>query len=215
MKHKVKITILSFFTLFLSALNLKHGLIFHTTDNTERDALFSNLEEKTDKKNIIKASIKTINTPKTTTTKKIATAKKTTSSSSKHYDFTNAKYIIKNTGTCPDKDSKNNCVLKTPDTGIAEWHITSGSKPFLYGHNTSTFSKLQNMKPGDTFTVKVGGKTKMYRVVKNLPLSNKNANANREDLYRAKYNGVQYDIALQTCIGSSNANVRYILAVAA
>ena len=71
MKYKVKIAILSFFILFLSTLNLKNGLVFSVTDNTERDAFFTSFEEKTDKKDSVKSDLKTVNIPKTKISSKL------------------------------------------------------------------------------------------------------------------------------------------------
>ena len=70
MKYKVKIAILSFLTLFLSLLNLKHGLVFDVTDNTERDAFYTTFEEKSENKDKIKANLASVNVPKSKTTTK-------------------------------------------------------------------------------------------------------------------------------------------------
>lgn len=196
MRFKVKIAITSFFILFLSILNLQNGLIFKTTDNTERDAIFSNFEEKTDHiehKSATLAALNTVALPK-------------------HYDFSGARYTMMNTGNCPSTDANGKCILATPSSGIAQWRLTAGSKPFLYGHNYSTLGVTAYMRAGDTFSIRVDGVVRTYQVVNNFTLDNATANANRIALYTSTYGG-NYDITLQTCVGSSNAVVRYIQAV--
>ncbi len=196
MRFKVKIAITSFFILFLSILNLQNGLIFKTTDNTERDAIFSNFEGKTDHiehKSATLAALNTVALPK-------------------HYDFSGARYTMMKTGNCPSTDANGKCILATPSSGIAEWRLTAGSKPFLYGHNYSTLGVMAYMRAGDTFSIRVDGIVRTYQVVNNFTLNNATANANRIALYTSTYGG-NYDITLQTCVGSSNAVVRYIQAV--
>ncbi|MBP5512474.1 hypothetical protein J6X90_03750 [Candidatus Saccharibacteria bacterium] len=197
MRFKVKIAITSFFILILSVLNLKNGLIFKTTDNTERDAIFSSFEEKHDTINHKSVNLAGVNT----------------AALPKHYDFTGARYTIMSTGNCPSRDpNTGKCILATPNSGIAQWRYTTSSKPFLYGHNYSTLGTIAYMRAGDTFSVRVDGVVRTYQVVKNFTLDNATANANRIAIYTSTYGG-NYDITLQTCVGSSNAIVRYIQAV--
>ena len=201
MKDKVKFAILLFFISVLSVLNLKNGLIFKTTDNSERDAIYTKFETISASKNQAEPNIASVNT----------------SSLTRHFDFSGAYYITKTTGNCPEGyDDDDKCLgdtLIAPSSGIAQWRRFAGSKPFLYGHNYSTFSALASMRRDDTFSVRVDGVVRTYRVVNNFVLNNATANANRDALYTSTYGG-SYDITLQTCVGSSNATVRYIQAVA-
>ena len=195
MKDKVKIAILLFFISVLSVLNLKNGLIFKTTDNTDRDAIFSTYQTINDEKNQAEVDLASVDM----------------SSLPRHFDFTGTRYIIKKSGSCPDKNSEGKCTLETPSSGIAQWRRYANSKPFLYGHNYSTFSALASMRVNDTFSVRVDGAVRTYRVVNNFTLSNRAANDNRESLYTS-YGGA-YDITLQTCVGANNSTVRYVQAV--
>ncbi len=220
MKYKMKIAILSFFTLFLSLLNLKNGLIFNVTDNTERDALFSNFEEKTDKKDKMKADIKSVNIPKAKTTTSYAVSSATTKKSStpKNYNYANI------------KSTRINCNSSMPTTSndIFYCNYMGSSAIFAYGHNSAkVFASLANLKQNDTFTIKIDGKVKKYRVINNftLKLSTLNppknsskkilsaASALRTKLYSSTYGG-KYDITLQTCAGKGDTYRRYIQAVA-
>ncbi|MBP5674745.1 hypothetical protein J6W91_00240 [Candidatus Saccharibacteria bacterium] len=196
MKDKVRIAILLLFVTLLSVLNLKNGLIFKTTDNTERDAVYTAYETISETKNQVASEVHGVDM----------------SSLPRHYDFSGANYVIKQTGSCPDRDANGKCTLSTPGSGIAQWRRFAGAKPFLYGHNYSTLGQLAYMRPGDTFSVRVDGVVRTYRVVTNFTLSNAVANANRDALYTSNYGG-SYDITLQTCVGSSNATVRYVQAV--
>lgn len=192
MKYKMKIAILSFLTLFLSALNLKNGLIFNVTDNTEHDALFSNIEEKNDKKDAVKAEIKTVNTPKTV---KTATKANTKTSSAKNSITVGGQTLSITSGTVL-KDK-----VQTPKNTAAKY------QKMIYGHNTlPVFRALKNIGVGSTFTVTLNGKTEKYKVIGKETLPFKEAKANGGLFYSATYKSYEsaygkYDLTLMTCAG--------------
>ena len=200
---------------FFSSLNIASGLNFSISDTTSvNDAV--TFHETVEKANTVENKV----TTKLASVKTSGSSNKPVSASRspKHFDFTGASYENVGYGsgrasTCKYKDSKGKCILNTPNTGIAQYRSCQTCKPFLYGHNTSNFRVLSSMQAGDTFAVKVDGINKTYRVVKNFTLSNADANASAASIYKSTYNG-DFDITLQTCVGSSNATVRYIQAIA-
>ena len=64
MKYKVKVAITSFLILILSVMNIRTGLVFKTTDNTERDAKYTSYTEISTTKEKTKIEVKTANIPK-------------------------------------------------------------------------------------------------------------------------------------------------------
>lgn len=198
MKYKVKIAILSFLTLFLSLLNLKHGLVFDVTDNTERDAFYTTFEEKSENKDKIKASLASVNVLKSKTTTK-TTAKSTKTSSTKNSITIGGKTLTLVNGTVM-KDK-----LQTPSNTAAKY------QNMIYGHNTaSVFGGLKNLKKGSTFTVTINGKTTKYQVVgkegKNDGMTFEKAKNNASLFYSATYKKYlygNYDLTLMTCDGTN------------
>lgn len=215
MKYKVKIAILSFLTLFLSLLNLKNGLIFNVTDNTEHDALTSKYEERIDTKDLVKSEIKSINQPKETKQTTYAVSSATTKKATKVKNYDYSKITSK----------RINCDKSMPTTSNDIFYCNyRGSKSiFAYGHNTNqVFASLANLKQNDTFTIKIDGKVRKYRVINNFTIKLSALNPKpdttaaqelRTSLYKSTYGG-KYDITLQTCAGKNNTYRRYIQAVA-
>ena len=218
MKNKVIITILSFFNLFLSALNLHNGGIYHTTDVTEYDAKYSVSDVKNAKNEVKKPEIKTINHPKKQTTVKTATStKKTTNKTTSTPNNT-----IQITGKTINLKATNCNKMPTPDYSSANYCNYRGSSSlFIYGHNSSNiFSQIKNLKVGSTFKITLNGKTTTYKITSSfvLPVTvlndkSSNASALRASLFNGTY-GEKSDITIQTCEGKNDVNRRYIKAVA-
>ena len=223
MKKTTIFYILSFFTIFLSVSNLIPELSFRTTDS-DAYSLFTKKEEKTDisvKKTDL-VSVKQVekpatkaNTAKTTISSK-ATSKSTTTSG-RHFDYTRHNYVNRGVG---------NVVLSEAGNSIALYRFCSSCTPFLYAHNRAgLFQNLAYMKRDDTFSVKINGVIKTYRVQNNFTLKlsilNPDENASddikqsaavlRKSLYTSTYGG-KYDITLQTCAGYKDTYRRYIQA---
>jgi len=196
MKDKVKISILLLFVTILSALNLKNGLVFHTTDNTERDAAFSapsEINETIEKK---KSPVITANVPK-----------KAVSDIKLKYSANILKRV-----SCSIQGG----IPALPNTQVINYCVYtdysgSGSGTFYYGHESGVFKNLKTLKVGDKFVL--GNKTykvanKFYKSTKELNKKTKEASDLRSRLFKS----TGYNITIQTCNG---ANSRlYIQAVA-
>lgn len=216
MKRSTIFYILSFFTIFLSVSNLIPELSFRTTDS-DAYSLFKVKEEKSTV-SVKKTALKTVAGVKTATTAKASTPVKTAASSTgRHFDYTNKSYINRGIG---------NVVLKEAGNSIALYRFCSSCTPFLYAHNTANlFQNLASMKRGDTFSVKIYGVTKTYRVYNNIVLDlsilnpskdksddfKERAAALRKSLYTSTYGG-KYDITMQTCAGKNDSQRRFIQA---
>lgn len=216
MKNKVTITILSFFTLFLSGLNLSNGLTFRTTDTTEYDAKYSLSDTKEPESDVKKPEIKNINVPKKQTTVKAASAKKTTVKTASAPK--NSIQITGKTITLKPTDCNK---MPTPDFSSANYcHFRGSSSLFVYGHNVSNiFGSIKNLRTGSTFKITLNGKTTTYKITSSfvLPvavLNDKSSNASklRTSLFNGTY-GEKSDITIQTCEGKNDVNRRYIKAV--
>ena len=218
MRNKVIITILSFFNLFLSSLNLVNGGIYHTTDITEYDAKYSISDEKSTENEVKKPEIKTINQPKKQATVKTAAVTKKqlvmTSNTPNNTIQITAKTITLRATDCNK--------MPTPDYSSANYCHFRGSKSlFVYGHNTSKiFGQIKNLKTGSTFKLNLNGKTTTYKITSSfvLPVAvlndkSSNASALRASLFNGSY-GEKSDITIQTCEGKNDVNRRYIKAVA-
>ena len=85
---------------------------------------------------------------------------------------------------------------------------------FLYGHNSAAvFGGLKNLGVGNTFTVTLDGNQNTYKIVK-IVFFNKNVTKGTIELTgdstnymnqvaRASFKGVQYDLSIMTCHGQS------------
>lgn len=184
MKYKVKIAITSFFILFLSVLNLKSGFVFKVTDNTERDAVFSEYTEKTDHKDHISANIANANIPALPRPK---------------YDNINifGREIPVYNGTIAGNK------LQTPYSAAAKY------KNMIYGHRTTVFGGIMSLGVGSTFTVTLNGDTATYQIVGFEDLTVDQANSNARLLYNATYRAYKYgayNLTLMTCTGTIHAD---------
>ena len=116
-------------------------------------------------------------------------------------------------------------IIDSSDTrNDAGRYVARYNEHFLYGHNTSAvFDVLYGVRIGEVFTVVYNGYTTTYQVRDvviyrktgdtTLQVDDVNSGINGEDVpmkYVAKgqekYMGVQYDIALMTCYGTSYGN---------
>ena len=95
-------------------------------------------------------------------------------------------------------------------------HVNKYGDRFLYGHNTAgVFGGLVNLGTGSTFSVTYGGVTKNYVVAK-IVIFEKNVGNGKLQLSgegsymrsvaNAKSDGIQYDLSLMTCYGTSYGN---------
>lgn len=217
MKNKVIITILSFFNLFLSALNLSNGLTFHTTDTTEYDAKYSISDAKEPESTAKKPEIKTINVPKKQTTVKTTTATKKTTVKTASAPKNSINITGKTITLKPTDCNK----MPTPDYSSANYcHFRGSSSLFVYGHNVSSiFGAIKNLRTGSTFKITLNGKTTTYKITSSFVLpvavlndTSSNASSLRASLYNGTY-GEKSDITIQTCEGKNDVNRRYIKAV--
>ena len=212
-------------TLILSSINIGTGLNFRRTDTASSSAYQKyetldkqeSVKQESIKASELKTAQKIINTKIETASIKKTTVKGTvvkSSTGSKHYDYTNKSYINVGVG---------NVYLREAGNSIAQYRFCQNCKPFLYAHNRSNlFANLAYMKKGDTFSIKVDGKVRKYRVVNNITINlsalnpkpdTKAASNLRASLYKSTYGG-NFDITLQTCAGKNDSMRRYIQAVA-
>jgi sortase (surface protein transpeptidase) len=214
MQDKVKITILSFLTLFLSLGNLNNGLVFQTTDNTERDAVYAALEEKETIDSVKKPEITSVNVPVKQTAQKTVYKQTTKKVASKN----NTIQITGKTITLRPTDCN---TMSKPDYSSANYcHFRGSDSLFVYGHNTSNiFGQIKNLKAGSTFTITLNNQTVTYKVTKSFVLpvdmlnsKSKDAGVIRAQLFSGTYDG-KSDITIQTCEGKNDINRRYIKAV--
>ncbi len=108
-------------------------------------------------------------------------------------------------------------IVDVADTSIDSGdHVNKYGDRFLYGHNsTNVFGGLVNSSVGNIFTVSYGGMSKNYQVMK-IVIFEKNSSTGRLQLngsgsymnsvVKAKNDGVQYDLSLMTCYGTSYGN---------
>ena len=93
-------------------------------------------------------------------------------------------------------------------------HVNRYGSKFLYGHNTAgVFGGIVGLGEGSTFSVTTGGATTTYRVAKKV-IFEKNGGRLQIDgkgnfmnaVAGAIHLGVEYDIAVMTCYGTSYGN---------
>ena len=112
---------------------------------------------------------------------------------------------------------KNIAVQDVGDTSVnAGNHVNKYGARFYYGHNSgAVFGGLPNLGVGSTFTITYGGVVRTYRVAKTMifekNVSNSRLQLNGEGNYMksvagAVSGGVQYDVSLMTCYGTSYGN---------
>ena len=93
-------------------------------------------------------------------------------------------------------------------------HVNKYGEKLLYGHNSSTvFGNLKNLGIGSTFTITENGTTTTYKIAKTITFEKNNGllQLNGDGSYmksvaNARSNGVNYDLALMTCAGTSYGN---------
>lgn len=93
-------------------------------------------------------------------------------------------------------------------------HVNKYGDKFLYGHNSAAvFGGLYNMGVGSVFTVTYGGATKNYQVQQVVVFEKNNgllqlngAGSYMLSVSKARYSGVNYDLSLMTCYGTSYGN---------
>ncbi len=95
-------------------------------------------------------------------------------------------------------------------------HVNKFGDRFYYGHNSGiVFGGLPSVGVGSTFTITYGGVARTYRVAKTMVFEKNTSNGrlqlNGEGNYmksvaNAKSGGVQYDVSLMTCYGTSYGN---------
>ena len=189
MGKDIKVLTLSIFTLILSLLNLKNGIFFYVTDNTEHNAPSFEVKEKIGQ---IKPEIlqREIAIPAQNSIASVSTKENETK---KKLDFTDT------------KTSKINCNKSMPEaSNINYCHYMGSEAFFVYGHNTENiFKNLINLGQNDEITLKLDGKIRTYRVINNFTLdltvlSGKDASFLRTQLYTSTYGG-KFDLTIQTC----------------
>ena len=95
-------------------------------------------------------------------------------------------------------------------------HVNKYGDKFLYGHNSSTvFGGLKNLAVGSSFSVNYGGQSANYQIQK-IVIFEKNVTAGTLELNgsgtymrsvaNAKFQGIQYDLSIMTCSGTSYGN---------
>ena len=202
MKYRVKIIVLSFLVLILSALNLKHGISYNVTDNTEHHALHFKTKAE------IKGLDGTLKPRKIISldTIKNATASITTKNSRINFDFSGV------------ESRKVSCNQSMPNVSPINYcHYMESDSFFVYGHNTGAFSNLDKVGQGSIITLKLDGKIRRFRAINNFTfnidiLSGEAAALLRSQLYTSTYGG-KYDLTIQTCDGQNNETRRFIQAI--
>lgn len=108
-------------------------------------------------------------------------------------------------------------IVDVSDTTVdAGGHVNKYGDRFLYGHNTSNvFGGLTSLGVGSRFSVTYDGDTTYYVVTK-VVIYEKNRDTGKLQLNgsgsymrsvaNAKYDGVQYDLSIMTCYGTSYGN---------
>ncbi len=94
-------------------------------------------------------------------------------------------------------------------------HVNKYGEKFLYGHNSAgVFGVLYNVGVGEAFSVTENGVTRNYRVqavviyekVDDYTLKLNGQTIKMAVVARARYSGVNYDLSLMTCYGTSYGN---------
>ena len=108
-------------------------------------------------------------------------------------------------------------IVDVSDTTVdAGGHVNKYGDRFLYGHNTSNvFGGLTSLGVGSRFSVTYDGDTTYYAVTQ-IVIYEKNRDTGKLQLNgagsymrsvaNAKYDGVQYDLSIMTCYGTSYGN---------
>lgn len=94
-------------------------------------------------------------------------------------------------------------------------HVNKYNGKFLYGHNSAgVFGVLYGVNEGDTFSLTENGVTRSYRVqavviyekIDDYTLSLNGQKIKMSVVAKARYSGVNYDLSLMTCYGTSYGN---------
>lgn len=108
-------------------------------------------------------------------------------------------------------------VIDVASTGVnADDHVNKYGARFYYGHNTgAVFGGLVNYGVGSGFSIYYGGVLHNYRVAKVMIFEKNVSNGHLElngsgnymrSVADARSSGVQYDVSLMTCHGTSYGN---------
>lgn len=108
-------------------------------------------------------------------------------------------------------------IVDVADTTVdSSNHVNKYGPRFLYGHNTAgVFGELTSLGVGSVFSVTYGGVTTNYSVAKIVIFEKNTANGRLQlngsgnymrQVANAKSDGVQYDMSLMTCYGTSYGN---------
>lgn len=108
-------------------------------------------------------------------------------------------------------------IVDVSDTTVnAGGHVNKYGDRFLYGHNTSNvFGGLTGLGVGSRFSVTYNGDTTYYAVTEVVvyeknretgKLQLNGAGSYMRSVANAKYDGVQYDLSIMTCYGTSYGN---------
>ena len=108
-------------------------------------------------------------------------------------------------------------IVDVADTAVdAGDHVNKYGDKFLYGHNTgAVFGNIVNMGVGSRFEVTYGGASTTYVVARTVifeknvetgKLQLNGAGSYMRSVANAKSDGVQYDLSLMTCYGTSYGN---------
>lgn len=114
-------------------------------------------------------------------------------------------------------NGRNISVVDVANTAVnAGDHVNKYGARFYYGHNTgAVFGGLVNYGVGSSFSIYYGGVLRNYRVAKVMIFEKNVSNGHLElngsgnymrSVADARSGGVQYDVSLMTCYGTSYGN---------
>lgn len=146
MKYKVKVVITSFLILILSIMNIHTGLVFKTTDNTERDAKYTSYTEISTTKEKTKIEVKTANIPKPAATYSYSSSETSGGYKKSGKDYADCTNYSKILGTLSINDRNMTVVEACLVNDGGSFFIITPSRPgyvakygsLIYAHNTTS-----------------------------------------------------------------------------